>query len=623
MKKQDLHKFSWKITGLLLCLAIGIAFPSVATANPSSQLLPLTLSQTISGIHANQNILYLEDPLHQYTITDIQKPAVANLFKTLPHNQTHLGLTKSDFWLLLNVHNPTSETIRWYLEFMQPQWDWITIYIDDQHPISVGDHTSWREQQLPFENNTVEITTLALQQQQILIHFSNASAIFAEVGLRAWTQDTHAQFYSQWTMLMGLFIGISITLFLYNLFIGYSTRMHEYLWYTIYALMPLPTLFALTGIGNHYVWGNNLWFNDFAPILFSNLLIITACQFSRTFLHTKERSPWSDRFFIALMLISTVSLIIGAVGFRMVALQCLVIVATISLTMPLFGIWQYLKGYIDARFYIAAWSAWSLSIFIALLRHTGVIHLDSFVMLTPAIGLFIEGILLSFALADRINILQHDKLTLQNEQLIQLENEHERLETKVKERTLALEQARQHAESLARTDALTGVANRRALFEAGDRELQRSLRYDSELSAMMIDIDFFKLINDRYGHAGGDAALIHVATLLAKNLRQEDFIGRIGGEEFAIVLPHTSLASATIIAERMRNQIERSSVIWQDQSITLTASFGLAQFKHFEQTEHENNFDTLLSQADSALYQAKKNGRNRIEHWSHQPRETV
>ena len=167
--------------------------------------------------------------------------------------------------------------------------------------------------------------------------------------------------------------------------------------------------------------------------------------------------------------------------------------------------------------------------------------------------------------------------------------------------------AKEESEELARTDVLTGLNNRRSFFEMGEMILKNTKRYGHSLSVVMLDIDNFKSINDTYGHAKGDTVLKSIAKSLSQGVRGSDFIARVGGEEFAIILQETNLTSAQELIERLRAAIELTNISIESQDLNVTASFGIAQF------EAENDdFDKLLSKADIALYQAKKGGRNKV-----------
>lgn len=171
-----------------------------------------------------------------------------------------------------------------------------------------------------------------------------------------------------------------------------------------------------------------------------------------------------------------------------------------------------------------------------------------------------------------------------------------------------LMQQKEAAEALARTDVLTGLANRRAFDEAAQREIRRAVRYGEPLALILTDIDRFKAINDTYGHHAGDQVLVNFAHTLRAAVREVDLVGRWGGEEFVILMPGTALEEARRAAERMRQAVAAAPACLGEAAYAYTASFGVAAF-----TAAMPTLDDLLRRADQALYRAKENGRNRVE----------
>ncbi len=166
------------------------------------------------------------------------------------------------------------------------------------------------------------------------------------------------------------------------------------------------------------------------------------------------------------------------------------------------------------------------------------------------------------------------------------------------------------------TDALTGIANRRAFLERADDEVNRALRYGHPLSLLMIDIDHFKQVNDAHGHAAGDAALVRLVEACAPELREHDVLARLGGEEFVVLLPHTDTARAMLVAERLRQAVERTPVEPPPNAkggvFHITISLGSATLQFDQPADAPESLSTLLERADRALYGAKHGGRNRV-----------
>lgn len=172
---------------------------------------------------------------------------------------------------------------------------------------------------------------------------------------------------------------------------------------------------------------------------------------------------------------------------------------------------------------------------------------------------------------------------------------------------IKLQSAHDALEISAATDSLTGCANRREFESRAMVEVARVQRSGAPLSFVMIDLDHFKKINDQHGHRGGDEVLKALVTLIKINLRPGDLVGRIGGEEFALILQDTTLEGAAMMAERIRQLAENADVMFADTHVRFTASFGVVQYGSDGDT-----YESLIEAADARMYCAKQNGRNRV-----------
>ncbi|MBK8170244.1 MAG: GGDEF domain-containing protein [Sandaracinaceae bacterium] len=170
-----------------------------------------------------------------------------------------------------------------------------------------------------------------------------------------------------------------------------------------------------------------------------------------------------------------------------------------------------------------------------------------------------------------------------------------------------LDKARAVAESTARTDVLTGLRNRRAFYEQGEAVVQNATRSGRSCAAVMIDIDRFKSINDRFGHAAGDEVIKSLATVLKDTVRDGELAARLGGEEFVVLLPEGSSADAEALAERIRTRAEAHAAIVDSTEIAFTVSLGVAS-----RGDDCATLDALIAFADSALYASKEGGRNKV-----------
>ncbi|MGI1678718.1 MAG: diguanylate cyclase [Cellvibrionaceae bacterium] len=178
---------------------------------------------------------------------------------------------------------------------------------------------------------------------------------------------------------------------------------------------------------------------------------------------------------------------------------------------------------------------------------------------------------------------------------------------RLRESQRQLSVANQNLAKIAYKDPLTDTYNRRYFSSRATSEFNKARRYNRQFSVIMLDVDNFKSLNDMYGHAMGDTALVELAEMCKTHIRTEDFIGRMGGEEFCICCPETHIEGATNLAERMRLSILNHKFIHAENSCSCTVSFGVTEL-----LETDSDFDHVYDRADKLLYQAKEQGRNRV-----------
>ncbi|HSE41703.1 MAG TPA: diguanylate cyclase, partial [Acidobacteriota bacterium] len=180
---------------------------------------------------------------------------------------------------------------------------------------------------------------------------------------------------------------------------------------------------------------------------------------------------------------------------------------------------------------------------------------------------------------------------------------------KIKQLQDELKEKNNRLRELSGTDELTKLANRRRFMEQFTNEFSRAIRYEKKLSFVILDVDFFKRVNDSHGHLAGDAVLEQLGQVMMKNMRKSDVLARYGGEEFTLLLPETGLKGSVIHAERIRKDIQSTQFSYEDKKIRITVSGGCASIPEIK----SGTVDELVKKADEALYRAKNKGRNRIE----------
>jgi len=202
---------------------------------------------------------------------------------------------------------------------------------------------------------------------------------------------------------------------------------------------------------------------------------------------------------------------------------------------------------------------------------------------------------------DHYQKADHEQVEQSHRQILKLNQRIQEME----QETDYLRQSAEKSRDLALKDTLTGIWNRQALNELLEKEYVRWQRYEKPLSLIVWDVDFFKRVNDNYGHAAGDKVLRTIASIFQKATRDADFISRFGGEEFMGIFPETNLEDALVLANKIRQKVERSKFHYEDKRVFITASAGLATFRSGD------TIDDVFKRADRALYQAKQGGRNR------------
>lgn len=429
----------------------------------------------------------------------------------------------------------------------------------------------------------------------------------------------------------GFQLGILTAIGLFSLFVALASGSFSYSYYSAYVLSMTLLVATIQGVAFRYLWPN--WPNLQAwviPFLLP-LVMSFALMFAEKVLQLKYHNirmlricRFSAAFTLFLALLSPF------VSYSLAIYCDIVALLGISLVLLTFAIIQAIKGQKLARLYFLGWIVLLSGVVASSLIYLGIIstHMDP---LSPAmLGVTFEIVFMAAVLAIRYSDERKAKLRIQHEALeqaqrirearedaLKIEAEtNERLEDMVQERTLELEialrelnEVNQKLTEQTTIDSLTGVKNRAAFDKRLQAEGRISRRQQTPMAVLMLDIDHFKKINDKYGHLAGDQTLRVIADTLSSQLkRPTDLVSRFGGEEFAIILPSTDDEGAMAVAENIRRAVEELAIHWESQNIPLTLSIGVSS----NIIESEDHPLKLLEQADRALYQAKNQGRNRV-----------
>lgn len=613
--------------GLFLFLIL-IAFPGVSFA-----VEPLQVRLGFDGEFIGSHALHLEDKTRELDIGDIRSPTHQSRFA--PDNQATLNFGFSDAaeWLYIPVKNPGVDQVRWLLQLEEPRINRAELYevMPDGKYVAhlAGNQVPVGERDMKHRQSVFSLTSPP-GDSALYIRVISPGKTMTNLYATAWDEKKFTERNYLGNLLLGVFYGSMLGLLLYNLFLLITVRDASYLWYLLYLSSAIFTYLSINGLGSVFLWGDSAYLGGESAIIGYFVSFFFIFIFARVFLNTRQLSLQLDR------------LVVGGAAFA--GICGLISISDLSFTFnwayayPLsfpfpvillyVGIVSLRKGVRQSRYYVAAWSIFLLSLPAFFLKDIGVLPNSLANTYSIQLGTFLEAILLSLALADRINILREEKEKAEAGMLSVLQRSRDELEVKVTERTSQLQEKtellnqankemtqeinqrkvlEEELRKLATTDFLTGLFSRRQLFELGEKEISRARRNSAPLSLLLLDIDHFKAVNDTYGHAVGDEVLKNFATIFRGALRNVDIVCRFGGEEFVAILPDTDTELAMEVAQRLRQNVEASRFSLNGVDVKYTISIGLATFQ-----KKDTAINQLINRADGALYRAKESGRNRV-----------
>ncbi len=491
-----------------------------------------------------------------------------------------------------------------------------------------------KKNRLPF---AFEFPCLANQQLTLYLRVHTAGVLL--LPLKIWQQDAYEQMCLYRNLFLGMFFGFLIAMCLYNASLSFFTQDNSYTYYVMYVLSVILYCLSMTGVGPAYLWPDYAWLNGHAYGLLSSFSFLMATLFIRKFLRLTKIGGWLLQLNNIFAVFWVAMTILFAVYNGKWMIYCENLGAIFSCVAALVAtITLWCKGSVAAKYMTIAWTLLILATFVLMMGLAGIVTYKPIIQHSQNIGFILELLLLSLALADRIRRERAEKeaaqelsIRLYNEAVEAKEREMQaqaktlaveraaknELEEKVNRRTqelqntlFQLESANKKLGLMSRTDGLTQLFNRRYFDEVFEEEFKRAIRYGQALSIIMGDIDHFKKINDTHGHQLGDECLKVVASTWQAHLKRAgELVARYGGEEFVSLLPTTDIIGAKKIAEQIRTAIEAANPKFGEIRIKLNISLGVSSLS----LSGKDDMDALLQRADSALYEAKTQGRNRVE----------
>lgn len=630
---------------------LGIFFLLIIST--ASALESVEVGDLNQGYSLNDHVEYIIDVEGEFSPEQLIQPNE----KWNVHDKETLsfGYSSSVYWFRFNVTNSSVGDVSHLLEIAYPVLDDIKIWVYDEHrqlleQIHLGDKIPFAQREIQHRNFVVPLAISKKQTQVWLIRIETSSAM--QLPMTIWPEREFFIKDQSRLMGLGLYYGIMLIMALYNLFVFFSVRENNYLYYVFYVASMAGFLASLQGLSFQYIWPTATSWNDSAIIVMLSGVVFFTSIFTRNFMALAEHNKILNNLFGLVIFSSAITaLSVNLIPYYLL-IKALIGLAVLAISLVIYtGVLRWNQGFNAARYFTIAWSSMLLGGVILALNKFNIVPRNGFTENAVQLGSAIEIILLSFALADRLNQEKRDRYEAQiqalnleriasSAQAEALEQEryarsaqekalvHEReareaqdraleiqrkanetLEDKVKERTNELECVNHKLAELSTTDALTGIGNRRYFDQMLEREFNRARREREQLSILMLDIDYFKRVNDEYGHQVGDDVLRQVAKILRKVVhRTTDLIARYGGEEFALILPSTDVAGAYLVAEKIREDIAGQQWSTEGHSFSMTVSLGLMG----DEPKSGDSADYWLKEADDALYQAKESGRNKV-----------
>ena len=608
-----LSRFRYTSLSALLCLVF--ILPAWSERLVASVV---SVPETAQGLLLGERITYLRDQAGDLTLEEVH--ALDDGWQQSTQRELNFGYTDAVYWLRLDLQAEVQSSHDYLLEIDYAVLDDIRARVvrDGQvvEHVRLGGRLPYHERLIDHPNYLVPLSLSAGEPTRVYIRIDTDSAM--QIPLYLWDAQSFLEKDYERTVMRAIFYGAMIVMVLYNFLVFTATRDVSYLYYVLHVVGMAFFLFAMHGVSYKFLWPTAPYWNSASLLVALSGAVLFPCLFTRRFLALPEYRPWLSN---ALMAVVVLAALVGGAAFfvsygDLVAFAILAAVLSIVTNFSA-GIIRWIDGYRPALYYNLAWMLLLLGAFVFALNKIGLLPRNWLTENGVLLGVGAEMVLLSFALVSRMNEERRLREKAQEEtaqtqrELLQAQIEQTReLDRLVQERTSELEEANRKLTEMSMTDGLTGSRNRRFLDDSLEREFLRAKRQRSTLALLMIDIDHFKQINDRNGHAVGDACLVAVARRIENQVRRsQDVVARYGGEEFVVLLPDLDEEGAWDVARAIQKALNSQPITVEERPFPLTASIGVALIApDLDDTDPE----VLMREADQYLYRAKSAGRNRI-----------
>jgi len=562
------------------------------------------------------SIGYFYDDTASMEIDDVTSQA----FKEIP-SRFAFGYRDGNAWFKITITN-SSGNDKFVLSFSEAFWIKLDLYSHQEGQWVVQENGL----DIPVSERRIQAVTPAysiiIPPHETKTFFMKGVTVSSHIG--EFTLFTEKEFYrpGRFTLVdyFNIYSGVLLFIMLLVGFLYFTVRERVYVYYICYVLSFV--IWTSVQTGTYLGLGIPGWGDALHAV--GTLVVGFLILFSNQILQLRKNLPLANRLFLfcaVVVFLSGVAITIKIPHadlffniFSSLFFSMLIVVSVMA--------WRY-RYFKEARYYLIALIIYMPTMTLMTLTYNGMLAYFDITRYAYTFGSFVEIVCFSFILVSKYGEEKYRRLKVESELYRERQQHEHNLENKVKVRTRELDemnkQLLEQAETLeetkkqlteeAKTDTLSGLLNRRYLLREAEALFNYAKKTNKPLSLLMMDIDRFKGINDKFGHKAGDDVIQACSDIFRGAINNSDIVGRYGGEEFVVLMPGISQTTATEVAETIRKEVENTQVKFSDKIIIhLTLSIGVTEIA----IELDNSVDDMLQRADQALYDAKAKGRNYV-----------
>ncbi|MEQ8232744.1 MAG: diguanylate cyclase [Gammaproteobacteria bacterium] len=532
-------------------------------------------------------------------------------FAPASRGSANLGFTRARVWAYFRLRHADGRRAPLFLLLPRPLLDQVSFYEVRDDAVrahsSSGDALPFAARALPYRDIAFELPARPGATVDYFVRVDSPTSA-VDMTLELVDEETFRRRVSRDQLLLGGYFGVMAGLVVTALMLALLLRQAVFASFALYVGTFALMSAAVSGYGMMLLWPDTPVLQQVLPTLLVTVAIFAGIAFLQRFI---ELSAWPvfRRLFRAGMALAT----LGATVHLLTDAQLgtVLVIATALALCPavlVACLLRALRGDRFAGWFLCGWLAYSVGTLVAAVDMIGLADTGPWGAYALYLGALVKFVTLTLAMADRLRLAENEKEAQIAATHAELAALNHNLESMVRERTCELEERNRELGELAIRDSLTGLYNHSATIELLDQMLHQSHRYDFPVTVLMLDIDHFKHVNDTYGHQVGDAVLETVSRALLDALRDSDVVGRYGGEEFLIAMPHADALAARDFGERLLRRMRAIDIAGAPQ-FHLSASIGISVC---HARDRRMGAAELIGRADEALYRSKREGRDRL-----------